>query len=351
MSDQASSEEPQAQPPSPPPEEKGVVGIANVGNTCYANSTIQLLKACPALSAYCLSEKAADVPKPDSKEAKVWLGFRDLLQSLWSGYRPAFCRPSGFIAAIHEAVQGTPYDQFATRMPNDAHEYLVFLLDRFQTATGQPLTPAVDTEPAHIKAWHQAFAKDYSPVVPLFFGQVEKCVKCAACGTESRSYEVFNCLKVSPGDGGASLEQCLEQDFHDETIDEYSCDKCAAAGVSQRPKAAVSHRIQRLPPYLFTVVRRFEDMRRKDSRPISLAEDNTLSLAAYTTDSCADARTPYKLLGVVDHHGSAFGGHYVAQIHHLGNGKWYLYDDDSSHQLQAPMIGPSSYIMAWHRNL
>jgi ubiquitin C-terminal hydrolase len=166
-------------------------------------------------------------------------------------------------------------------------------------------------------------------------------VKCSGCGNESRSYEVFNSLKVSPG---ATLEECLAQEFHDEEIDEYSCDAC-----KKRPKAHVSNRIQRLPPYLLTVVRRFEDMRRKDSRPIGLAEGNTLTLTNYTTESCADARRPYKLLGTVDHHGSAYGGHYVAQIHNLGNGNWYLYDDETAHQLQAPMIGSSTYIMAWHR--
>jgi ubiquitin C-terminal hydrolase len=322
------------------------VGIANLGNTCYANSTIQLLKAFPALSAFCLSEKGAHVANPESKEAKVWVGFRELLESLWSGHRPAFCRPRGFMAAIHEAVQDTPYDQFATRMPNDAHEYLVFLLDRFQTATGRPLAPAFDVEPQHVKAWHQAFAKDFSPIVSLFFGQVEKCVTCNGCNAVSRSYEVFNCLKVSPMDGNATLEQCLAQEFHDEKIDGYSCDAC-----HNRTQARVSNRIQRLPPYLFTVVRRFEDMNRKDNRPVSLAEGNKLSLSDYTTDSCADARTPYNLLGVVDHHGSAFGGHYIAQIHHLGNGNWYLYDDETSHQIRGPSIGQSSYIMAWHRAL
>jgi ubiquitin C-terminal hydrolase len=158
------------------------------------------------------------------------------------------------------------------------------------------------------------------------------------------------------------LEECLAQEFHDEEIDEYSCDNCArattnkdtsSAGIGdtcgKRPKAHVSNRIQRLPPYLFTVVRRFEDMRRKDNRSIALAKGNTLSLVDYVTDSCAEAGKSYNLLGTVDHHGSAFGGHYVAQVHHLGNGNWYLYDDETAHQIRTPMVGSSTYIMAWHR--
>ena len=319
--------------------EKGVVGIINMGNTCYANSTIQLLKAFPALSAFCLSTES-DPSNPDTKEAKVWLGYRDLLNSLWSGYKPAYCRPAGFLAAIHDAVQNTQYDQFATRMPNDAHEYLVFLLDRFQTAVGKPLLPPAEDADDPTKAWHASFARDFSPVVSKFFGQLEKCVKCTTCSHESRTYEVFNSLKVSPQTPSVSLEKALEQEFHNEEIDEYSCDNCKT-----RSKAIVSHMIKRLPPYLFTVVRRFEGTGRKDHRVVSATE--SLQLTPFTAEGCEEANRTYKLLGIVDHHGSAFGGHYIAQIKHLANNQWYLYDDENAHSLNAPSVGPSAYILGW----
>jgi ubiquitin C-terminal hydrolase len=320
--------------------EKGVVGILNMGNTCYANSTIQLLKAFPALSAFCLSQES-NPTKLDTKEAKVWLAYRDLLNSLWSGHRPAYCRPAGFLAAIHEAVQDTQYDQFATRMPNDAHEYLVFLLDRFQTAVGRALPEATESTDPSTKAWNAAFANDFSPVVSKFFGQLAKSVICSNCSYESKTYEVFNSLKVSPQTPTVTLEKALEQEFHNEEIDEYSCDNCKG-----RHKASVSHKIQRLPPYLFTVVRRFEGTGRKDHRPVTVS-DETLSLQSFTTGDCSEANKPYKLLGIVDHHGSAFGGHYIAQVKHLANNRWYLYDDETAHLLNGPSVGPSAYIMAW----
>ena len=40
----------------PNPHHKGVVGLQNMGNTCYANSTIQLLRAVPELNAFVLRE-------------------------------------------------------------------------------------------------------------------------------------------------------------------------------------------------------------------------------------------------------------------------------------------------------
>lgn len=38
-----------------PKGEKGVVGLQNMGNTCYANSTLQILRAVPEWSAFSLA--------------------------------------------------------------------------------------------------------------------------------------------------------------------------------------------------------------------------------------------------------------------------------------------------------
>ena len=42
---------------------KGVVGIQNMGNTCYCNSTLQLIRACPEWSAYCLTKEQLNLLK------------------------------------------------------------------------------------------------------------------------------------------------------------------------------------------------------------------------------------------------------------------------------------------------
>ena len=50
---------------------KGVVGIQNMGNTCYCNSTIQLIRACPEWNAFCLTqnfvEQLKNIPEDNSR--------------------------------------------------------------------------------------------------------------------------------------------------------------------------------------------------------------------------------------------------------------------------------------------
>jgi ubiquitin C-terminal hydrolase len=114
------------------PEVKGVVGIQNMGNTCYANSTLQLLRACSEWDAFCLSqnfaEKLSHLPETDANR-RILLAYQDILRSLWSAYAPAYVRPLGFISEVCKAVKGTVYEAFGMPVPNDSHEYLVYLLD------------------------------------------------------------------------------------------------------------------------------------------------------------------------------------------------------------------------------
>jgi hypothetical protein len=94
------------------PNLKGVVGIQNMGNTCYCNSTLQLLRACSEWDAYCLSQdfttQLQHLPESDANK-RVLLAYQDILRSLWSAYLPAYVRPLGFISEVCKSVKVTLY--------------------------------------------------------------------------------------------------------------------------------------------------------------------------------------------------------------------------------------------------
>ena len=116
---------------------KGVVGIQNMGNTCYCNSTLQLIRACPEWNAFCLTQNFTEQLKnvPDDNASKrILLAYQDIIKSVWSAYKPAYVRPLGFISEVRKAVRGTVYEMFGVPVPNDSHEYLVYLLDKFHEA-------------------------------------------------------------------------------------------------------------------------------------------------------------------------------------------------------------------------
>ena len=105
------SSQPQQQPQQK--KNKGVIGIANVGNTCYANSAIQLLRHCSEWSSFCLQGLAEkEITDLSGNSAKVLHGYLDLLKPLWSGSHPAYIQPGGFWQMMTEVLKGTIYEEF-----------------------------------------------------------------------------------------------------------------------------------------------------------------------------------------------------------------------------------------------
>ena len=78
--------------------DKGIVGIQNMGNTCYCNSTIQLLRTCPDWNIVCITNDFTNLKETNAK--KILLAYQDILKSLWSASKPAYVRPLGFINEI-----------------------------------------------------------------------------------------------------------------------------------------------------------------------------------------------------------------------------------------------------------
>ena len=319
--------------------EKGVVGLLNLGNTCYANSIIQAIRSIPAFAFMLLSGRLViDESAPDV--LKGWWGsFTQLVRELWSNHKGDALKPLGYFKKTAELVRGTVYEDFGTNAPQDSHEYYVFLLDKIQKVTHCP--PPQATTPDE-ERWYKHFIKDWSPIVPLFYGEIKKSIKCHGCQNISATYEAFNTLKVDLKDN-STLEQLITWTLRDEEIDAYQCDKCNSSN-----PATISHTIVRSPPYLSITINRFSAGfdQPKDLRLFTLEEETELIMSS--TDN------KYSLISVVSHHGSSHGGHYVVHIKHLPSAEanegpkpdqWYLYDDERAHYLSGPHISPSTYMM------
>ena len=283
-----------------PFQTQGVVGIQNVGNTCYAAATLQLLRACTDWDYFCLRDaKAGHVPTTTPQ--RVLAAYQDINRSLWSAHAPSYVRPLGFVHELREAVRGTVYESFALPIPQDAHEFLVYLLDQFHEARR--------IDPLH------------SPLTELFFGTTRKTVTCGHCAAQTHREETFNVLPVScAGEWFVPME---------ESIEGFACDGCRG-----RHPARIRTVLHTLPPNLFVALQRFEPTGMKN-----------MTRCGYDGAPLVIGEATYELRGIVDHHGTHRGGHYTAQWKHPFSQEWWWLDDEKARPMARPEFGASTYVM------
>uniref|UniRef100_A0A6C0KQD9 USP domain-containing protein n=1 Tax=viral metagenome TaxID=1070528 RepID=A0A6C0KQD9_9ZZZZ len=356
--------EPAHQETNPMPEEpkkdhtlKGVVGIQNMGNTCYSNSIVQLLRASHEWNAFCLTHPIQERLSHISDELpskRILLAYQDILKSLWSAYKPAYVRPLAFISEVRKAVQGGVYEMFGVPVANDSHEFLVYLMDNFHEAlkTQEPyeekqIPDELSSRDKRIwmaeNGWNKFISKENSEIVRLFFGMMQKDICCNNCQNHSYRWEVFNSLKISCD--GETFHEWIQNEVKETTIEGYKCDKC-----NGRHNATIFSHIWKLPHSLFVTLRRFHSNGSKNMA-ICPYRGETISFSNFFAEESNDPSRywNYELRGVSDHHGTHMGGHYTAQFKHPLSEKWWWMDDQTAHDLDQPRFSSANYIFFFRK--
>lgn len=327
------------QPPRQSKSKKGVTGLANLGNTCYMNAAIQALRHYPEFSLFCTQgtlEKSCTDKTTD--HYRIATAFVDLIQSLWAGSSPNYVLPRGFFETLAASVRGTVYETFIQRSPQDAHEFIVWILDQIFMATQRPADPN--------QLWVGA---QWSPMADLFFGVLRIQYKCSLCATAHSRYEVFNTLKIQPA-AGKSFVECIEDEIlATETIDEYDCDTCNAGAAGQRRKspAEKSTRIWKLPKLLIFTIKRYTPFGQRDNTPIIYSAEELKFDKLYAEETpCILRNFWFRTVSTVDHFGAGMhGGHYAAQAISPVWKEWFMYDDQITEKTDNPRFGPHTYMI------
>lgn len=355
---------------SPPAaNKKGVVGLRNLGLTCYANATLQALRHIERIPWIFTDGRYDTLTRKDATgkrqlQQAVSKSFADVLQQQEAGSAPGVLRPAGFWSAMRDCVRGSVYEHFSRTAPHDAHEFLMFMLETLHDSVSIEVDmqimkspPSTETEKRVVEAlevWKREFSKAYSPLVDLLYGLLHMRTRCLTCGHVSHRWETFNTLKAAVPTRNAEndanpvdLTAMLKEELKGEDIEGYSCDKCS-------PLRTTAHRdtaIWRLPQTLIICLKRFTYDGRKIHTKVkvpALEPFNTRALFSEESPE-KDAVTDYTLRSIVDHHGGSGGGHYTAQCKDKITNTWYIYDDDTPTAIPVPIVGETTYVLFYER--
>ena len=319
------------------PKSQGVVGLFNLGNTCYLNSILQCLSNCRDFTEYFLDEGyRGDLRTDGPSRGRMASAMRDALHGIWSN------KYTTIVPRKLKAEAGRANEEFSGLRQQDSQSLLLCLFDRLHSdlnRASEKQRPAADGKrrsPRSAAEYWQQYQSRYNSIVSDLFEGVEgTTMTCLYCKNQQKRYSTFNTIMAHIpkrgwsllGSKTVTLEECLKMYTKKEVLHEINCEKCKC----KRSKSRVS-KVERLPEYFVVHLGRFALGWLGGKKVTDFVDFPLRKLrvdALLGPEAAAENKgITYDLVSVSNHYGTCMGGHYTAFGRNPMDGEWYLFNDD-----------------------
>ena len=336
-------------------ENKGLSGLANLGNTCFINSCMQIISHTYELND--ILDMDLFYKKLKNKyDSALLLEWNELRKLLWSNN--CIVSPGKFIKTIQKLAQLKNKDMFTGYSQNDLPEFLLFVIDCFHNSLSREIKMNIsgqvenETDTIALQCFEMIknmYTKEYSEIWNLFY---------AVHVSEICNLETGKRIKIIPepyfmidlpipqNNKSPSLIDCFDYYVEGEILDGEN----AWFNDETNEKINIKKKIQfwSFPNILVIDFKRFNFRNQKNQILISFPLDN-LDLSKYVIGYKKNSYK-YELYGICNHSGGVHGGHYTSYVKNA-NGKWYHFNDTSVSEvgLIDSIISPKAYCLFYRK--
>jgi len=336
-------------------KDKGLSGLANLGNTCFINSCIQVISHTYELNYFLQKETYKNKlnQKCDSSLLTEWDNLRKIM---WN--ENCIISPQKFIKTIQKIAQIKGMETFTGYSQNDLPEFLLFLIDSFHTSLSREIKmtisgiPENETDTIAIQCFEMIknmYSKEYSEIWNLFY---------AVHVSEISNLETGEKIKITPepyfmidlsipeNNKSPSLIDCLNHYIEGETLE--GDNKWYNEDTKERINIRKKIQFWSFPNILVIDFKRFNNKFQKNQILVTFPIDE-LDLSNYVIGYKKN-NYKYELYGVCNHSGGVMGGHYTAYVKNA-NGKWYHFNDTTVSEvaLIESIISPKAYVLFYRK--
>ena len=156
---------------------KGLVGLENLGNTCFLNSCLQVLNNTYELNHLLESDQCKSSIKKDIPESNFIDEWEDLRNVMWSGN--GVVAPRKFVNSMQNMARAKKRDLFTGWSQNDMPEFFMFIIDCMHMSISRPMKMKISGNVENMtdklavecyKLLQNLYNKEYSEIVDLYYG-------------------------------------------------------------------------------------------------------------------------------------------------------------------------------------
>jgi ubiquitin carboxyl-terminal hydrolase 8 len=336
-------------------ENKGFVGLVNLGNTCFLNSCVQVLNHTYEFHDLLDDAKQINLSCVDSTILKEWIELRDLM---WSG--AGTLSPNKFVYNVQQIARQKDRDIFTGWVQNDITEFLLFFIECIHNSLARKIALKISgtakniTDKLAITCYQlldSIYKKEYSEIMELFYGvYVTTITDVSNTKVHSMKPEHFFVLDLQIFTENrlfSSIYECFDLFTSQESM----TNENAWFNEKTQKKEDILRGVSfwSFPKILVITLKRFSpDGNQKLNHIIQFPLEN-LDLSKYVKGYQPHSYK-YDLFGVCNHMGGVSGGHYTAYVKNATN-QWIHYNDSSIEIIQNPgtIISPMAYCLFYRK--